>query len=189
LRTRFVAAFRAEEEVDRLAGWVTSEDREVARWRRIVAETLREVSNTEPYFRELFQHFALPTSWRVDPEAGSVISHLSDRGLIVGLGSNYDSRIFSVLAEIPELGPLRGSVVVSSAVGYRKPATEFFREVVRAAGCAPEEVAFVGDDLENDYQGATAAGLHAVLLDSGDKHSGCDNRIKSLIELVGQRIA
>ena len=35
LRERFRAAFRAEEEADRRAGWSTSEAREEARWRAI----------------------------------------------------------------------------------------------------------------------------------------------------------
>ena len=36
---------------------------------------------------------------------------------------------------------------------------EFFREVIRVADCEPGEILFVGDDVENDYEGARRAGL------------------------------
>jgi putative hydrolase of the HAD superfamily len=185
VKARFLAAYRAEEAVDRLAGWVTGEERETARWRRIVADTLREVPNPDACFRELFDHFSKPAVWRVAPDAGLVLSRLRDRGLILGMGSNYDSRLLTVLDGFPELSPLRDRVVVSAAVGFRKPAAEFFREVVRAANCEPGEVLFVGDDVENDYDGATAAGLRAVLLDTREKDSEAERRIRRLGELGG----
>src|SRR5437879_5731737 len=58
IRDRFLAAFRAEEETDRVAGWVTSEERERTRWRRIVTETLVGVFDPDACFHELFEHFS-----------------------------------------------------------------------------------------------------------------------------------
>src|SRR4051812_41464253 len=81
---RFVAAFRAEEEADRMAGWVTDEERELARWRRIVAETLPGLPNSDAAFRELFEHFAKPSAWRVHPDAATVFRELQNRGLTLG---------------------------------------------------------------------------------------------------------
>jgi putative hydrolase of the HAD superfamily len=185
VRSRFLAAFRAEEDMDRLAGWVTSEAREVDRWRRIVSETLAGVAGPEACFRELFDHFSRPGAWRVDPHARSVLATLHERGLVLGLGSNYDARLWSVLRGFPELAPLRDRVVVSAAVGFRKPAEEFFREVARVAGCERGEVVFVGDDFDNDYRGATAAGLIGVHLDPRDKHTRAKRRISDLLQLLG----
>ena len=164
VRERFLGAFRDEERIDREAGWLASEAREVARWRRIVAETLAGVPDPDACFRELFDHFSKPSAWAVNPDAAAVLPILRDRGLVLGLASNYDARLLSVVAGHEVLTPVRDRVVVSAVVGYRKPAREFFAEVVRLAGCEPAEVLFVGDDIENDYQGATAAGLEAVLL-------------------------
>lgn len=157
IRRRFVAAYRAEEALDAATGWATSERREQARWHRIVTETLCDVPDPDVCFRELFGHFADPTSWAVSSDAPDVLRALTDRGIAVGMGSNYDARLFPVLDGFRELDPLRGRVVVSAAVGYRKPAREFFAEVCRVAGCRPGEVVFVGDDVENDYDGAAVA--------------------------------
>jgi putative hydrolase of the HAD superfamily len=183
-RARFVEAHKTQELIDRAAGWVTSEEREHDRWRSIVAVTLRGVPDPEACFHELFEHFSKPASWRIERDAAAGIGKLQERGLVVGLGSNYDARLWSVLDGFPELAPLRERVVVSAAVGFRKPAAEFFREVVRAAGCAPGEILFVGDDIGNDYTGATAASLNAVLLDETGRYPSLVKRIKRLTELT-----
>jgi putative hydrolase of the HAD superfamily len=164
IRARFRSAFRDEEERDRAAGWRTDPAREMERWRRIVAAVLDDVTDAEACFRELWDHFSRPAAWRCLPDAGSVLTELSRRGLVVGLASNFDSRLRTVVAGLPELAAI-GPIVASADVGWRKPAAEFFTAVVRAFGCAPGEVLLVGDDFENDYAGATAAGLRAVLLD------------------------
>jgi putative hydrolase of the HAD superfamily len=162
--SRFREAFRAEERADAEAGWLTSEEREIARWRRIVRDTLAGVSDPEGCFRELFDHFSKPSAWMVNPDAAEVLSTLQARGPVLGLASNYDSRLLSVIAGHGALTPLRDRVVVSAAVGYRKPAPQFFAEVARVAGCGRSEILLVGDDIENDYYGASGAGLEAVLL-------------------------
>ena len=184
LQRRFLAAYQLEEAADRLAGWVTDEQREVARWRRIIGSTLEKVDDPEECFHELFDHFARPAAWRVDPDAQRVAATLNDRGLILGIGSNYDSRLWSVLCGFPELSLLRDRVVISSAVGYRKPAGAFFREVAGCTEREPGEILFVGDDFENDYEGARAAGLRGVLIDPLGNESRTLDRISSLRRLL-----
>ena len=83
----------------------------------------------------------------------------------------------------PELAPARGRCVVSSLVGWRKPAPQFFAALVEAAGCQSHQVLYVGDDKRNDLDGATAAGLRAVLLDPAAENSGAD-RIRGLRDLT-----
>jgi putative hydrolase of the HAD superfamily len=184
IRRRFVAAFRAEEDADRAAGWVTSEEREVARWRRIVAESLLGVADPEACFRELFDHFAKPAAWSVNSDAAAVFAALGQGGLLLGLASNYDARLWSVLEGNPELAPLLDRVVISAMVGHRKPSQIFFDGVARVAECELAEVLIVGDDFENDYEGATAAGMNAVLLDQDGRHHDIPQRIKTLAELL-----
>lgn len=184
IQTRFRSAYQAEEDADRQAGWLTSESRETARWRRIVIEALDGVPDPESCFRDLFDHFARPRAWRVNREAPEVLRWLHKRGLILGLGSNYDSRLLSVLSGMSELDEVRDRVVISAAVGFRKPSERFFHEVARAADCDRNEVMFVGDDITNDYRGAAAAGLHAVLLDKQDQAPTVADRVRSLADLI-----
>lgn len=184
VRERFIASYRAEEAADVETGWVTSEERERKRWHRIVTETLAGVSDPQSCYIHLFEHFATPEAWKLSPDAADVFAALLDRGFVLGLGSNYDDRLWSVLAGFPELEPLRDRVLISSAVGVRKPGLGFFRAVAQAAGCEVSEVLFVGDDLDNDYRGATAAGMPAVLLDPHGRYADVKERVTRLTDLI-----
>lgn len=184
LLDRLRTSYLAEEEIDRVAGWVTSEEREIARWRRIVRDTLPGAP--AGCFDELYQHFAQPRAWAVPPDAAPTFAALQERGLVLGLASNYDARLESVLAGRPELDLLKRHVVISSRIGVRKPAAAFFAQIVAAAGCPARAVAYVGDDLGNDFRGAAAAGMHAVLLAPAGRHPDVTGpRATGLGELVG----
>jgi len=64
------------------------------------------------------------------------------------------------------------------AMLFGKPAAEFFAAAVASLGCAPEEVAMVGDDVESDVAGALAAGLAGVLVRSGKYRDGDEAAIE-----------
>jgi putative hydrolase of the HAD superfamily len=164
ISARFRGAFAREEQVDRDHGLRTDERRETERWRRIVAAVLDDVADIGGCFEELFEHFARPESWRCEEDAARVLAQLANRGVAVGMASNYDRRLHRVLAGLPELQPL-DHVVISAEVGWRKPAAEFFAALGRVTGLPPEQILFVGDDRRNDFDGARSAGLRAVLFD------------------------
>jgi putative hydrolase of the HAD superfamily len=181
---RFRAAFTREEEFDRRHGYQTSAAREVARWRRIVATVLDDVADAEGCFRTLFAHFARPDAWRCDPDAAAVIEGLLQRGYRLGLASNYDGRLRTVVAGLPPLDQLP-HLVISSEVGWRKPAAAFFAAVCRAVGLPPEEVLYVGDDRVNDYEGAAAAELRPLLFDPRERAADTAiARVAKLMELT-----
>ncbi len=163
IATRFRTAFAREEALDLANGLRTSEERERRRWRHIVGEVLNDVSDPERCFEELFAHFSRPDAWRCDPAVAAVLGELRRRGYVLAMASNYDARLRSVAAGLPELRPLR-HVVISSEVGWRKPATEFFAALCARLGLPPGEILLVGDDRVNDYEGAMAAGLRAALV-------------------------
>jgi HAD superfamily hydrolase (TIGR01509 family) len=54
------------------------------------------------------------------------------------------------------------AVLVSDAVGYRKPRPEIFRATLGALGTAPEETLHVGDSLSADVAGAAALGMRTA---------------------------
>ncbi len=179
---RFVAAYREHEAIDAANGWRTDEAREVGRWKAIVAHALPGAP--AGCFADLYGHFATPAAWGCPPDAAPTFERLHALGLTLGLASNYDARLLTVVAGRPELARLVGNVLVSAALGVRKPGAAFFDAVVAAAGCAPGDILFVGDDPDNDYAGATAAGMRAVLLDPHDKSPDVPCRVRSLGEVV-----
>jgi putative hydrolase of the HAD superfamily len=180
IRQQFYASFKNQDQIDHASGFVTSESREVERWRSIVAATLPDVSNPDQAFAELFSHFAQLSSWRYDEDVPLVLAELARRGYLLGLASNFDSRLRSVVRGIQTLHLLE-PIVISSEVGYRKPAHEFFDAVCRIVDLSPEQVLYVGDDWENDYEGAHKSGLEAILFTA----QGVSGHVCSVIKKLG----
>ncbi len=187
---RFAAAFQKQEELDRARGWVTSEAREVERWRSIVAEVLNDVTDLEACFQALFKHFAQPEAWRHDPDEGVVLSHLRNCGYKLGIASNFDARFYDVFLNMMPFFTLPPSFiyryrVISSEAGWRKPAPQFFRQISDTIGLPPEQILYIGDDKENDFDGALAVGMHALLLDpKGVEDVPSHMRLPRLMELI-----
>lgn len=183
IRSRFRAAFARQEALDRDAGLRTSEERERLRWQAIVAEVLTDLTSPAACFEELFAHFASPAAWRCEEGAGDILQGLADQGNQLALASNYDSRLRRVVAGLPPLQPIR-QLVISSEIGCRKPAREFFEHTCRLLGLPPARVLVVGDDRANDCEGARAAGMPAILFDpQGKAPEDGLQRIASLTEL------
>lgn len=162
IAARFRAAFRRQEEDDYASGLRTDERREFARWRAIVREVLDDVTDTETCFQELYAHFARADAWRCLTETGEVLGALAERGHVLGIASNFDHRLRGLVENLSVLRPVH-YLVISSEIGWRKPAPEFFQEMCRQAASPPEQVLYVGDDPINDYEGARAAQVRAAL--------------------------
>jgi HAD superfamily hydrolase (TIGR01549 family) len=97
------------------------------------------------------------------PDAIPCLDALLGLGLRVGLAGNQSEVLERWTRET-----LQVSVIGSSASwGTRKPDPAFFVRMLAEAGCAPDELAYVGDRVDNDVVPALAAGLVAVHLRRG----------------------
>ena len=97
------------------------------------------------------------------PDAESALGQLRQRGLALGVVSNYNALLRVHLAELG-LEDWFSVIVNSADFGEAKPHPGIFLEGVKLLGGSPERVLYVGDDLHKDYFGAQQVGLHAVLL-------------------------
>jgi putative hydrolase of the HAD superfamily len=183
IRSRFAAAFARQEEVDFASGLRSSEQREIQRWQQIVAEVLADVAKPMACFQELYRHFARCDAWRCTDGTAGLLEGLGQRGVVLGLASNYDGRLRTVVAGLPALAAVQ-RLIISSEVGWRKPAAEFFTAVCRVVGLPAGRILFVGDDRRNDHDGARAAGLQAALLDPSGRHAGALPGLSSLKDLL-----
>jgi putative hydrolase of the HAD superfamily len=181
---RFRVAFQREEEIDAAAGWRTSETRETARWRNIVHDVLFDATDAAACFQKLYTHFSRPSSWHIDPDTARVLPELTRRGFVLGIASNYDHRLRTVAAGLPEFQYVT-HFAISAEIGWRKPAPQFFAEICQLMRLDPPRILVIGDDWMNDYEGAKAAGMHAILVDRLDRNS-LANRIGRLAELIDQ---
>jgi putative hydrolase of the HAD superfamily len=136
-------------------------------WRELVAETfagLGEFTDFEAYFEELFGFFAEPANWVADGEAASTLSTLRERGVGLGVISNFDFRLYRILDGL-RLSPWFDSITISSEVGFAKPSAKPFESALERHQLAAHEAIHVGDSEHLDVAGAVAAGLRPALID------------------------
>jgi len=93
------------------------------------------------------------------PDALDCLERVRAAGLLVGVVGNQTEALERWARE----SLLPADLVSSSAsLGVQKPDPRFFERVVELAGCSPDEVAYVGDRVDNDVFPALTAGLRAV---------------------------
>lgn len=137
----------------------------------------------DDYFDEIFQAFEGPTHWQVYPETIGVLTKMKQAGYELGIISNFDTRLFSVLRGLGLAG-LFDTVTISSLAHAAKPSAKIFQEALEKHAIEANEAAHVGDSLRDDVEGARNAGLAAVLLDRNGEESRPDvARIAKLDEL------
>jgi putative hydrolase of the HAD superfamily len=124
---------------------------------------LIEALPSETFFPHLFERFSEPNAWRVFEDVLPTLSALQTHGLKLGIVSNWDDRLRSLLRRL-DLDTYFETVVVSCEVGAHKPARQLFDLACLALESDPAETLHVGDSLEMDVRGAAAAGLRALWL-------------------------
>ena len=142
----------------------TNEDAERRYWYDLIAELVPDASRVDACFDSLYRHFGIASNWRCYDDVAGTLNALKSAGLQLVLASNFDERLNAVCQGLEELHGI-SRVIISSEVGWRKPAPEFFNIVCQQTDCRPEEILFVGDDLINDIHGAQQAGMATAWID------------------------
>jgi HAD superfamily hydrolase (TIGR01549 family) len=116
----------------------------------LYADLQAELTSTQPY-----------------PEAREVLEELKRLGLRTAVASNLALPYARPIEA--QLGALLDVSCMSFEVGFVKPDGGFYAALCRRLQLPPQEVLMIGDTWRCDYEGATAAGLHAVHLDRQGK--------------------
>jgi putative hydrolase of the HAD superfamily len=159
---------------------------EKAWWRDVVRRVFGEVGmirDFNRFFEQVYDQFRDSRGWMLFPETRNVLSDLKGRGLRLGIISNFDSRLYTVLRDLDILS-FFDAITISSETGYAKPDPEIFSAACRRLDLAPDRILLVGDSLRDDVLAALGAGLHAVLIDREGRHTSADvPKIRSLREI------
>ncbi|HXX75843.1 MAG TPA: HAD-IA family hydrolase [Nitrospiraceae bacterium] len=118
----------------------------------------------DEFFEEVFRVFEDARSWVLYPETERVLAQLRDQGFELGIVSNFDSRLFTILRGLG-IESYFNSVTISSLAQAAKPAARIFELAVEKHAMDPEEAVHIGDSLRDDVEGAQKAGLTGILLD------------------------
>jgi putative hydrolase of the HAD superfamily len=94
-----------------------------------------------------------------------LLSFSRERNIKLFVTSNWDFRLPGILKNLG-IDTCFEKIITSALVGFEKPSATIFQYLVSAAQCNPWQILHVGDRLEDDFKGARAAGLKAVLYGS-----------------------
>lgn len=152
-------------------------------WLQLVAETFSQSPQQLPsaFFDALYDRFERPDAWKIYEDVLPVLDTLASRGISLGIISNWDERLKSLLEHL-KLSSFFDGIIISCDVGFAKPSPVIFEQALRQLGLPPASVLHVGDSWEEDVQGARAAGLHTLLLDRSA--AGAEDRIQSVGDLA-----
>ncbi len=135
-------------------------------WRDLVQDVFTdfgEFPRFADYFEELFEFFRTADAWELGRDTKPTLVALKQRGLRVGVISNFDARLYDVLRAL-ELLDYFDSIHISTEVGAAKPEAAIFAAALHDNQLIASQALHVGDSLRADVQGAQAVGLQAVWL-------------------------
>ncbi|HUD48376.1 MAG TPA: HAD-IA family hydrolase [Candidatus Baltobacteraceae bacterium] len=155
----------------------------MADWSDLVNQSFAGLSPAPPddaLFSDLYKNFAGAAHWRVFDDVLPCLQRLKERGLKLGIISNWDERLRPLLRAL-KMDHYFDAIIVSGEVGRHKPDPKIFETAAAQLGVPLESILHVGDNATEDFEGARKAGLRAVLLRRGQTAAG--DAIPSLDQL------
>jgi putative hydrolase of the HAD superfamily len=156
-------------------------------WKDLVYRVFTDVGmvrNFDEFFDRVYDTFRDSQGWALFPDTLDVLKTLKGLDLKLGIVSNFDTRVYSVLESLG-IRNLFDVIVLSSETGFSKPDTEIFEAAIKALGFQAKQILLVGDSLHDDIEAGSRAGLAAVLIDRTGRHAAKSGvtRISSLGEV------
>lgn len=154
-------------------------------WREVVRRAFtsdsKQLTNQEldSISNHLYDLYKGKECWKVESGAESLLKLLKEKGIMLGVISNFDERLECVLKS-NELHPYFDFILGSYNVKVAKPHRKIFELALQKAPFVDStEALHIGDNILLDYLAAKDAGWNALLL----QHKDLD---KDLLEKVNQ---
>ncbi len=174
LNERFAAAWKAKTEFHH--------SRQC--WKKLVIETFASFGSvSEQMFALIYDAFKSRDVWQVEPDLSMVLTELRKRNLPLGIISNWDERLRPLLDDLDLTGYFN-AIVISCEYGQPKPAPGIFQEAARRLNVPVANILHVGDSFEEDIQGAGAAGMQTLQVNSHQERG-----LKGIIRVLDEQIS
>lgn len=136
-------------------------------WRGVVRASFGPAADSprfEAFYLDVFEEFAKASRYRPFPEAEEVIGELRSAGRRIGIISNWDLRLRSVLEGLG-WDKLFDPILISGEQGVEKPDPRIFHRARELAGAGPEDrMLLIGDSEPDDRDGGERAGFEVSLV-------------------------
>ncbi len=134
-----------------------------AKWADEWPEARLEPERLLPWYRsEMKQHV------EADADVNGLLADLNKHRVPWGIVTNGNTTSQHVACRVAGLDQLAQFIIVSEAVGYKKPDPRIFRDALKLTGLSsPEHVLFVGDNPHADIDGAKRFGMQTAWVRRG----------------------
>jgi putative hydrolase of the HAD superfamily len=171
LQAGFKKAWKKNALRDPVEGARVKDDK--AWWKSVVKDSwaesiLPESFPFDDYFEELYAWFERPELWRVYPEVEGVLEELRSEGVRMGVLSNWDRRLRTILKGL-ELDFYFEAMLISSELGVEKPHRLIFDKALECFQIKAGQAVLIGDEEVYDQAGAIAAGWNYALVRRPEK--------------------
>ncbi|CAD1475546.1 unnamed protein product, partial [Heterotrigona itama] len=151
-------------------------------WRQIVHNVFKDQHNyvsdatLDKVANSLIKSYSTSTCWPKYPGTIELLEYLREKNLILGVISNFDERLESILKDT-KIRFYFSFVLTSYDFGVEKPDTLIFDEALRltkerhSIDISPQEAIHIGDSMSRDYIGAKNANWNAILIDHSDNEN------------------
>ena len=156
--------------------------------RRIVERCINQSADVQ-LLDSFYDRFALGETRKLSPGIYELLESLSkDKSIILGVFSNNDARINSILS-FHKIDTFFQYILTAESIGIKKPSTDVFKEINQITRSKPEDSIYVGDSLFLDVLPARSAGWRAHLYDPEGNHLTHEREATThfLHELQGNR--
>jgi putative hydrolase of the HAD superfamily len=165
--------------------WTTTPAKSKAFWLSVYRGLLERLGlpPSEGLAERLYGEFTELSNYRLFTDVLPVLEDLRDRGVILGVVSNFEAWLAELLDRLA-VTALFDVCVISGIEGIEKPDPEIFRLALHRARVAPKESVYVGDNPAFDTEPAASIGMLGVLLDRRERfpeHAG--PRITTMADL------
>jgi putative hydrolase of the HAD superfamily len=123
-----------------------------------------QFSDFDGFFDRLYEYFTTSAAWEIYPDVILALRQWQQAGIPLGVLSNFDSRLYSVL-KVLDLEQYFSTVTISTEVGAAKPKPEIFTAALNKYQSNPANVWHIGDSHGDDYLGASAVGITGIWID------------------------
>ncbi|MCC0176124.1 HAD-IA family hydrolase [Waterburya agarophytonicola K14] len=157
-------------------------------WKNIVQKTFERVevldlfSDFTEFFQELYYYFASEQPWYIYPDVIPCLQYWQKQKIQLGIISNFDSRLITVLKAL-DLEHFFTSVTISSSAGFAKPDQDIFQIALKKHGFTAQQAWHIGDSKNEDYLGAKNMGIHAFWLNRDGHSLNLENQLPNLSSL------
>ncbi|GFQ78312.1 haloacid dehalogenase-like hydrolase domain-containing protein 3 [Trichonephila clavata] len=111
----------------------------------------------------LYNLYKSNVCWKVEPGAETLLKHLKQKQIVLGVISNFDERLDSVLKS-NGLKSYFDFVLASYLVETAKPSKKIFDLALQQISCVTASQALhIGDNVKLDYLAAKKSGWNALL--------------------------